>query len=394
MRTLNDALMGDEVSLTGTIEMTVRSELLVQLIRNYTDALRFVVSEMLRDPLSYGKWKYVKKTKRIKWEHDLKAVHYRFYRDLISEFKLPPKFAIACQKEAITIVKSVLNNENNRGKCIIRSYRARCDYQTYKLEIRGNKCYLILRNFGEIEVKGFNKKWIDKFKDWKRGDLILKLGKGAIKLLVTFKKAVKIAEPSENAVAVDLNFEEVVMGNHEFEARFKTPLQRIVHIKKNHIEKTQKKYNKQWRYVKGIRNAISRWWKKISNITDDFVKQISRRIVVFAKEKGYDTIVLEDLNGLKDEQAKLKKSWRDRFTFFTYRKLQSWIEWQAKKEGLTVVYVNPTNTSKTCPKCKSLNTEFRERILTCKNCGFTMNRDSVAVINLVNKWFNILRCAV
>jgi len=72
MRTLNDALTGDEVSLTGTIEMTVRSELLVQLIRNYTDALRFVVSEMLRDPLSYGKWKYVKKTKRIKWEHDLK----------------------------------------------------------------------------------------------------------------------------------------------------------------------------------------------------------------------------------------------------------------------------------------------------------------------------------
>jgi len=115
------------------------------------------------------------------------AVHYRFYRDLISEFKLPPKFAIACQKEAITIVKSVLNNENNRGKCIIRSYRARCDYQTYKLEIRGNKCYLMLRNFGEIEVKGFNKKWIDKFKDWKRGDLILKLGKGAIKLLVTFR---------------------------------------------------------------------------------------------------------------------------------------------------------------------------------------------------------------
>jgi len=38
--------------------------------------------------------------------------------------------------------------------------------------------------------------------------------------------------------------------------------------------------------------------------------------------------------------------------------LQSWIEWQAKKECLAIIYVNPTNTSKTCPKCKSLNTEL------------------------------------
>ena len=386
--------MGDEVNLTGVVEMTVRSEPLAQLIRNYTNALRFVVHEILRDPNKYGRWRYVKRSKRIKWEHDLRRIHHSFYEVLKCRFSLPPKFAIACQKEAVAIVKSDLNNENNRGKCIIKNYRARVDYQAYKIEVRDGKCYLKLRNFGEIEVTGFSRKWFTKFKDWRLGDLIMKLENGLVKLFVTFKKTVKVAEPSENAVAVDLNFEEVVMGNHEFEARFRTPLRKIMHLKKNHIEKTQRKYNRQWKYVKGIRKAISRWWRRISNFTEDFVKQVSRRIVKIAKRFGYDTIVLEDLNGLRDEQVKLRKSWRERFTFFTYRKLQSWIEWQAKKEGLSVIYVNPSNTSKTCPKCRSLNTEFRERILICKDCGFTMNRDSVAVINLVNKWFNILRCAM
>jgi len=60
------------------------------------------------------------------------------------------------------------------------------------------------------------------------------------------------------------------------------------------------------------------------------------------------------LNGLRDKQAKMRKSWRERFTFFAYRKLQSWIEWQAKKEELAVVYVNPKNSSRNCPKCMSL----------------------------------------
>lgn len=83
----------------------------------------------------------------------MKAIYYSFYRELESKFNLPPKFAIACQKKAVAIVKSVLNNENNlENRCIVKSYRARCDYQSYNIEINDNKCILRLRNFGEIEV--------------------------------------------------------------------------------------------------------------------------------------------------------------------------------------------------------------------------------------------------
>ena len=386
--------MGDEVTLTGTVEMTVRAEPLVQLIRNYTNGLRFVVHEILRDPSKYGRWRYVKRSKRIKWEQDIKKIH-EFYETLKRRFNLPPKFAIGCEREASMIAKSVINNENNReNKCAIKSYRARCDYQSYSIKFEGNKCYLRLQGLGEFEVNGFNKKWLDKYKDWKFGDLIMKIHEKVIKLYITLKKVVEIANPSEKAVAVDMNFSEIVVGNDETEARFGTPLQRIMHLKKNHIEKTQKKYNKKWLHIKRIRKAISRWWRRINGITNDFIKQISRKIVLFAKEKGFDTIVLEDLNGLRDGQAKLNKPWRERFTFFSYKRLQEWIEWQAKKEGLAVIYINPKNSSRTCPKCMSLNTKFESRKLICKNCGFTMDRDSVAVRNLVNKWLGVLGCAV
>ena len=277
-------MMGDEVTLTGTVEMTVRAEPLFNLVRNYTNAFRFVVHEILRDPSKYGRWRYVKKTRRIKWEQDIKKIH-EFYETLKRRFNLPPKFAIGCEREASMIAKSVINNENNgENWCIIKSYRARCDYQSYSIKFEADKCYLRLQGLGEFEINGFNKKWLDKYKDWKFGDLIMKIHGKVIKLYVTLKKVVEIANPSEKAVAVDMNFSEIVVGNDKTEIRFGTPLQRIMHLK-NYIEKTQKKYNRQWRHVKGIRKAISRWWERINGITNDFAKQVSRRIVLTVKEK-------------------------------------------------------------------------------------------------------------
>jgi len=381
--------MSDEVTLTGTVEMTVRAEPLEKLVRNYTKALEYMVCEILGEPDVFGRWRYIKRTKRIKWEPDIKEIHYLFYGLLKEDFGLPAKFAIACEREASMVVKSILNNRNNRDrKFTIKSYRARCDNQSYTIRVEGNKCHLRLQGLGWFEVNGFNKKWFEKYREWTYGDLILKLHKGCIKLYVTLKKVVRI-HPSKNAIAVDMNFNEVVAGNEKGELRVKTPLQRIMHIKKNHIEKTQKRYNRQWRYVKGIGLAISRWWGRINGITSDFVRQVSRKIVLFAREQGCDTIVLEDLNGLRDKQSKMKKPWRERFTFFAYRKLQSWIEWQGKKMGLAVVFVDPRNTSRTCPSCKSLNTKFEDRTLICRDCGFKVDRDTAAIRNLTNKWLEM-----
>jgi transposase len=64
-----------------------------------------------------------------------------------------------------------------------------------------------------------------------------------------------------------------------------------------------------------------------------------------------------------------------------YRKIQYWINWQAKKHGLLVKYVYSAYSSITCPKCKNKMKEISYRWFKCK-CGYENDRDVIAIINL------------
>ena len=382
--------MGDEVILTGVVKIPVKTDpKVVSLIKNYTNGLKYIVHEILKHPEKYGVFKFSKEEKRIKWEQSIKQIHRDFYEHIKQKFNLPPRITLSCLREASFIVKTVINNPKNKDrKCIIKTYRAKIDGYSYRLiEDKGDFVSIKIYGFGEIEIEGFPREWLARYLDWYQGGATLRMEKGKIIFLMTLKKRVRIPTVSERCIAVDLNFEEIVVGNFEGVIRIKTPTKRIMHIKKNHIEKTQKKYNKQWRHVKRIRKAISRWWKRIHDINDNFAKRASLSIVKLAERLGYNTIVLEDLNGLRDEQAKLNKPWRERFTFFAYRRLQFWIEWQGLKHGIAVVYVNPSNTSKTCPYCGEKLKETKvKRMLKCEKCRKIMDRDNVAVRNLIKKF--------
>jgi len=63
-----------------------------------------------------------------------------------------------------------------------------------------------------------------------------------------------------------------------------------------------------------------------------------------------DIVVMEKLTGIRNK-AKHRKSQNGDFHSWAFRKLQSFIEYKALEKGIPVVYVNPKNTSKTCPRC-------------------------------------------
>jgi len=50
--------------------------------------------------------------------------------------------------------------------------------------------------------------------------------------------------------------------------------------------------------------------------------------------------------------------------------------------GIPVRYVNPANTSRTCPLCSGSMAAYEGRSMKCKRCGFILGRDVVAVFNL------------
>jgi len=67
---------------------------------------------------------------------------------------------------------------------------------------------------------------------------------------------------------------------------------------------------------------------------------------------------------------------------WNFKRLQFYINYKAKLESLPVVYVNPRNTSSTCPICGGKLAPNGQRIMKCQ-CGYKNDRDIIACINLL-----------
>src|SRR5439155_13664376 len=76
---------------------------------------------------------------------------------------------------------------------------------------------------------------------------------------------------------------------------------------------------------------------------------ISKRIV--AKAQGTKRgIALEDLGGIRDRLT-VRKSQSATLHSWSFDDLQQKIRYKARRAGVPVVYVDPRNTSRTCPDC-------------------------------------------
>ncbi|MEM2946564.1 MAG: zinc ribbon domain-containing protein, partial [Thermoproteota archaeon] len=80
--------------------------------------------------------------------------------------------------------------------------------------------------------------------------------------------------------------------------------------------------------------------------------------------------------------SKHSKRLKRRLNSWSFRKLQGFIKYKSKWEGVFVKQVNPRGTSQTCPKC-GCKGELNGQLFTCPNCGWRMDRHLNAAINLV-----------
>jgi len=111
---------------------------------------------------------------------------------------------------------------------------------------------------------------------------------------------------------------------------------------------------------------------------------VAKRIVESLKPG--DILVLEDLKYIR-ERIRVSKKQRADIHSWAFGDLQRFIEYKALERGIPVVYVDPRNTSRTCPRCghceksnRSSQAHFR-----CKSCGFQHHADLVASINIAQR---------
>ena len=135
---------------------------------------------------------------------------------------------------------------------------------------------------------------------------------------------------------------------------------------------------------KGTKSA-KRLLKKRSGKESRFARNInhiiSKRLV--AKAKGTERgIALENLKGIRSRitvrkpQRRIQHSW-------SFHQLQKFILYKAKLAGVPIRFVEPRNTSRTCPSCGFISKGNRnsEHFL-CLNCGFAGAADKIAAENI------------
>ena len=139
------------------------------------------------------------------------------------------------------------------------------------------------------------------------------------------------------------------------------------------------------RKVKGSRNRrkyrirVARAYEKVMNQREDFAHKLSNEIV-----KNNDLIVFEDLNiRSMVKNHHLAKSIADA----SWNTLVQYTIYKAESAGRELVLVDPGYTSRTCSRCgyRKESLGLWKRTFLCESCGYEIDRDLNAAINIHNK---------
>ena len=137
-------------------------------------------------------------------------------------------------------------------------------------------------------------------------------------------------------------------------------------------DKTERSKN----FIKATRR-LTKLSERITNIRKDFNHKETSKVVADHKFIAMETL---NVTGMV-KNRKLAKSISD----VSYYDLSSKIEYKARYSNRYIYYADMFfASSKTCLNCLNKNSELKlsDRIFVCPSCGFTIDRDTAAGINL------------
>jgi len=373
--------MRDQEPLVEALKMRALPEgsydKLLEFLRLYRNAVQIVVNEI---------WSINEKLSK-------KKLHRLFYSDLVRL-----GFRAHHAKEIYVYAESLVESaKSNYGKKpIFRRLTARIDKYDYKLDLETMTLTLKLHSNYEVKLKLVApRERIEKFKDWKNYEMVVKYDGKNFWVSIYFRRIVRPFKP-RRIMTIDLNFDNITLAILTIDGkllklkRFKTSHKKIL-THSIWIERIQKRYSKSWRFIKDIRRAIKKHGDRIKNISWDYAHKIGDLIAELAF-RDCSLIVLEDLEKLRNN-TKRNKKFNKELTLWFYHRIKFCIEYEAKERNLKVIKINPRSTSSKCPICGNKLVEDRYRILRCRKCDFIGDRDVIAIINLYKK-YKYLRCGV
>jgi len=109
---------------------------------------------------------------------------------------------------------------------------------------------------------------------------------------------------------------------------------------------------------------------------------LSKRIVAEAQGTAR-AIAMEELGGIR-ERVSARQPQRATLHSWSFNQLRLFVAYKASLAGVRVVYVDPRNTSRTCPACGLVDKRNRptQASFVCVECGLAGHADTIAALNI------------
>jgi IS605 OrfB family transposase len=139
--------------------------------------------------------------------------------------------------------------------------------------------------------------------------------------------------------------------------------------------------------TRSVRRVLKQLGRRHRNRTRTFVQTAAKRLVHWVRDNS--VIVLEDLRIPQvSKQMRWRKGTRRRMSQWAHGLLETWITNKAQERGITVAYVPPAYTSKTCNRCGLLG-DRRKHVFRCPHCGHTDHADVNAAKNIRDRFIQL-----
>ncbi|MEM0172846.1 MAG: transposase [Thermoproteota archaeon] len=374
--------------ITKTVELVS-----LRLTAKKAEALSYVYKtygEILKEAVNVMHQKGI-----TSWIKGIKEL-YRYFRQKYPD--LPSQYIYEAIRDAAARLES-FRKMKKKGlayteKPEVKQWTVGCNVHLWKLSFLGVE---ISTHVGRIRIPLlFHKQFYIHYNGgWTlRDSCRWKIEGRRLKLYVFFRKIVEQNTNYSKVIGVDINENNVTL--------FTLPDHKAITLVTNHSKvvlgyayRRKAIQERHAHSLKLLHIALRKLREK--NVKKALRDKIASIIAKIAKKENA-TIVLEDLpKNFQDKALKkngLKSFDAHRLMQTAIRGIQKRIVEKALEHGVKVEFVNPKNTSRTCPKCGASLTlmtsnaqrkGWQPRILSCSKCGFTHDRDVIAAWNIAKK---------
>lgn len=312
------------------------------------------------------------------------------YDTLRSKYLLRSQMSQSIAIAVIAKYKSAKSNGHDWSKIMFKKPEYDLVFNR-DYSIRPNGIFSINTLEGRIQVP-YEIKGMEHFFDgtWKFGTVKLVYKKQKYFLHIPMTKEFPDADLNEiqNVVGVDMgiNFLAVSYNSKNMTTFFKGR-----HIKDKRAQYKRVRKSLQQKQTPSARRRLKKIGSRENRWMTDVNHQVSKALVELAGKNSL--IVLEDLDDVRSVTEKVRK--RDRWytVSWAFYQLRQMIEYKAKMNQSTVIAVDPSYTSQTCPKCghtEKANRKKKIHLFECRTCGYTSNDDRIGAMNLHRKGIEYL----